>query len=187
MRPLFRLKAGASLVLASGSPRRRDFLAAWGVPFLIRPAAAEPDPEPGEDPRAFVARSASAKLEASGWSAGELVVAADTVVVHGGRVLGKPAGEADALGMLKSLAGQVHEVMTGVALRLPDGAREAFADVCRVSFHPWDEAMLAAYAATGECLKDDVSFRIRLYGRMLAHHLPVPGILHRSFQHRCRG
>ena len=83
MIPLFRLKAGISLVLASGSPRRRDFLAAWGVPFLVRPASAEPDPEPGEDPRTFVARSASAKLEAPGWSAPELVVPADTVVVDG--------------------------------------------------------------------------------------------------------
>ena len=171
MRPLFRLKAGASLVLASGSPRRRDFLAAWGVPFLVRPAAAEPDPEPGEDPRAFVARSASAKLEASGWSAGELVVAADTVVVHGGRVLGKPAGEADALGMLKSLAGQVHEVMTGVALRLPDGAREAFADVCRVSFHPWDEAVLAAYVATGECLDKAGAYAVQGQGAFLVDRI----------------
>ena len=171
MRPLFRLKAGASLVLASGSPRRRDFLAAWGVPFLVRPAAAEPDPGPGEDPMAFVARSAAAKLEASGWSAGELVIAADTVVVHAGGVLGKPAGEADALRMLEELSGQVHEVVTGVALHLPDGSREAFADVCRVSFHSWDKAMLAAYAATGECLDKAGAYAVQGQGAFLVDRI----------------
>ena len=150
MLPLFRLKAGVSLVLASGSPRRRDFLAGWGVPFAVRPASAEPDPGNGEDPLAFVARSAAAKLASSGWSAGELVVAADTVVVHAGQVLGKPENGADALRMLKGLSGQVHEVVTGVALRFPDGGSHAFADVCRVSFHPWDEAVLAAYAVQGQ-------------------------------------
>ncbi len=171
MIPLFRLKAGISLVLASGSPRRRDFLAAWGVPFLVRPASAEPDPEPGEDPRTFVARSASAKLEASGWSAPELVVAADTVVVHGRSVLGKPAGDAEALLMLQELSGQVHEVMTGVALRFPDGSRDAFTDVCRVSFHPWDEAVLAAYVATGECLDKAGAYAVQGQGAFLVDRI----------------
>ena len=171
MLPLFRLKAGVSLVLASGSPRRRDFLAGWGVPFAVRPASAEPDPGNGEDPLAFVARSAAAKLASSGWSAGELVVAADTVVVHAGQVLGKPENGADALRMLKGLSGQVHEVVTGVALRFPDGGSHAFADVCRVSFHPWDEAVLAAYVATGECGDKAGAYAVQGQGAFLVDRI----------------
>ena len=93
MRPVFRLKEGVSLVLASGSPRRREFVAGWGVPFTQRTADSEPRPEEGEGPLAYVVRSAEAKLAASRPGSCELVIAADTVVVHGGKIIGKPRSD----------------------------------------------------------------------------------------------
>ena len=132
MRPVFRLKEGVSLVLASGSPRRREFVAGWGVPFTQRTADSEPRPEEEEGPLAYVVRSAEAKLAASRLGSCELVIAADTVVVHGGKIIGKPRSDSEALAMLQELCGSEHHVATGVALAFPDGTHKAFADSCAV-------------------------------------------------------
>lgn len=130
-RPVFRLKEGVSLVLASGSPRRREFVAGWGVPFTQRTADSEPRPEEGEEPLAYVVRSAEAKLAASRPGSCELVIAADTVVVHGGKIIGKPRSDSEALAMLQELCGSEHHVATGVALAFPDGIHKAFAGQLR--------------------------------------------------------
>lgn len=176
--PLFELAPGVELVLASASPRRRQFLAEWGVPFVVLPAGdAEPAPLPGEVPAAYAGRMAAAKARAvaaalamEGLRGMPLVLAADTVVAADQNILGKPVGAGQALDMLRRLNGRVHEVASAVCLLLPQGCGQpvpdsqphvresawggwrqlSFSDVSRVAFHRWPDAVLRAYVATGE-------------------------------------
>ena len=113
------------LVLASASPRRLDLLATVGVRPAVVPADVDETPLPGEKPDELVERLAVAKAltVAAGLPAGEgtggdttLVVAADTVIDLDGRVLGKPADDAEAAAMLRSLSGRAHAVVTGLAV-----------------------------------------------------------------------
>lgn len=108
------------LVLASGSPRRRELLARAGVPFEVRPADLDEDAHPGETPRALAARLAHEKAEAVARAIGpvpaRLVLGADTIVVLDGDVLGKPIDATDAERLLGRLVGRAHRVLTAVAL-----------------------------------------------------------------------
>lgn len=134
MRPLFRLSAGYELVLASGSPRRRQFLNEWGLPFRLALAEAEePRPMPGESPEAYTRRAAIAKAlavgqnllpnpalpHATGAALLPVILAADTVVAIDGDILGKPHSPAHALSMLERLSGASHKVISAVCLLLP--------------------------------------------------------------------
>jgi septum formation protein len=105
------------LVLASQSPRRRELLASVGLPVVVRPAGADESVRPGEAPGAYVLRVARDKAEAVPSAPGELVLAADTAVVLDGAILGKPADDAEARHMLRSLSGRTHVVLTGVHVR----------------------------------------------------------------------
>lgn len=141
------------LVLASGSPRRREMLAAMGFSFEVRPAELDESPLPGEDAAAYVGRLALAKARATAATlpgSGALVLGADTVVTLDGELLGKPQDEADARRMLRLLAGRRHQVLTGVALL--DGERE-WLEVAKteVEIAPLSEAEIAGYVASGEC------------------------------------
>jgi septum formation protein len=138
------------LVLASASPRRADLLRAAGIAFDVRVAAVDETPGPGESPEAYVRRLSVEKARAvAAQMPARLVLGADTTVVVDGRLLGKPAGVAEATAMLRSIAGRMHEVVTGVAL--VSGAGES-CDVARTSV--WVRAMtpadIEAYVATGE-------------------------------------
>ena len=163
-RPLFRLQVGKQLVLASGSPRRQDFLREWGLPFsVVRPHGVEPHPVPGQTPLDYAVCAARAKAQAA-WQGLDdasrkcsVVLAADTIVAIDNRILGKPDNEADALAMLVSLAGKVHDVITAVCLVAADDGnamasqREiCFSDTAKVHFHAWPRDVLAAYVATHE-------------------------------------
>lgn len=144
------------LVLASASPRRRGLLDRMGLAHEVVPADIDETPRPGERPEALVARLAEAKathvLRSSPATAGDLVVlAADTVVVIDGAVLGKPADAADAAGMLGSLSGRTHEVLTGVAVARP-GSVVVVVERTAVTFGALDEGEIEAYVATGEPL-----------------------------------
>ncbi|MFV2035321.1 MAG: nucleoside triphosphate pyrophosphatase [Halocynthiibacter sp.] len=106
------------LILGSASPRRRELLAQIGVePFAIRPADIDETPDPRELPRAYCARMACEKALAVKADPFDLVLAADTVVFVGRRILGKPADAAEAAQFLKLLSGRRHRVATVVALR----------------------------------------------------------------------
>src|SRR5690606_15017910 len=112
--------------LASASPRRRELLGQIGVEFEVRSPAADETLLPGEAPPDYVRRLAQAKADAVWQALGAVddrapVVGADTAVVLGGRVLGKPAGTDDALRMLEALSGRTHRVYTGVAVRYQGG------------------------------------------------------------------
>lgn len=140
------------VLLASGSPRRREFLHSLGLSFEVHGnGAAEPDPRPGESPADYARRAAAAKAASVAASrAGWVVIAADTVVALHGEIMGKPQDRADALRMLARLAGHTHEVVSACCVALPDGTRETFHAATRVTMWDAPPAALAAYAATGE-------------------------------------
>jgi len=119
------------------------------VPARIAPADIDETPRRDELPRPYVERLARAKAEAAADSILH-VLAADTVVAAGRRILGKPANEAAAADCLRLLSGRRHRVLTSVALRAPDGRLRARTCVSVVGFARLTEAQLAAYLATGE-------------------------------------
>lgn len=171
--PLFCLKPGLRLVLASASPRRRSFMEEWGLSFdVCVPDAAEPRPLPGEEPDAYVRRAATAKAQAAlalvgGPSSDLLLLAADTIVALGSRLLGKPGDDADALRMLHDLSGREHHVISGVCLVTPDGRTHSFSESSSVRFHPWPDDILRAYVRTGEPLDKAGAYAIQGQGAFL--------------------
>lgn len=141
-----------SIVLASGSPRRRELMEMLDVKDLvIIPAKGEEKPPEGVGPGELVMALASAKARevAAARAAGDTVIGADTIVWVDGRVLGKPHSEQEAGQMLRLLSGNVHEVYTGVCL-IKDGEESCQFDVTRVRFRPLSEREIAAYIKTGE-------------------------------------
>lgn len=144
--------APAQLLLASASPRRAELLTQLGIRFVVAPADIAEVVQPGEAPAAYAQRIALEKARA-GWqaSARQLpVLGADTDVVEGGCILGKPRDRAHALELLARLADREHEVYSSVAL--VDGARERVAlSVTQVRFGPITPAQAEAYWASGEC------------------------------------
>ena len=137
------------LVLASRSPRRREILRNAGIPFVVRPPEpVDETPLPGESPRDYVLRLALAKARATPAGRGEIVLAADTAVVAGREILGKPAGAADAFRMLRLLSGRRHEVITGICLLAGDPVLDT--SVTRVWFAPLSEEEIRAYVESGE-------------------------------------
>lgn len=141
-----------SIILASGSPRRKELLNMLGLrELVILPAKGEERAAPGLAPDELVKELASHKARevAQLCRAEDVVIAADTIVWHEGRVFGKPHGEAEAADMLRSLSGRTHEVYTGVSV-LRAGRELLRAERSRVRFRPLGEAEIAAYVASGE-------------------------------------
>jgi septum formation protein len=152
------------LILASGSPRRREILEGLGWSFEIRPSEIEEGAYEGEEPGDLVRRLARSKAEAvEEPGSGALVLAADTVVVIDGAILGKPEDRGEALAMLERLNGRTHRVYTGICLIAPDGARAVIAEQTQVTFRSMDRKALAAYVASGE--GDDKAGAYAVQGR----------------------
>ncbi|WP_376095112.1 Maf family protein [Roseomonas sp. CCTCC AB2023176] len=140
------------LVLASASPRRLDLLARIGVvPDHVAPADLDETPRKAELPRHLATRLAAAKAQAiAAATPGCLVLAADTVVGLGRRVLGKPSDAAEAARFLDMLSGRRHRVTTGVALVTPDGRLRQRQVTTIVAFQRLTGAQVADYVAGGE-------------------------------------
>ncbi len=138
-----------TLVLASGSPRRRELLGGLGLRFAVRSTEIDETPRPGEAPEVYVLRLAEEKAWAAG-RPGELVLAADTTVVVDGEILGKPEDEADAARMLRLLSGREHEVLTGVAVLDVPGRIVSGLSRTAVRMAPLTAEEVVWYAATGE-------------------------------------
>jgi len=141
------------LILASTSPRRAEILTNAGVQFSILSSAIDESPLPNEAPENLVLRLAAAKadLVVARAVGPAIIIAADTVVVLDGNILGKPRSAAEARHMLEQLSGRTHSVLTGVALvRLPDAERRQFTESTLVHFRPITEAEISAYLATEE-------------------------------------
>ncbi len=138
------------LILASASPRRRELLAQVGiVPDAVLPAEIDETPARGETPRACALRLAAAKAEACQADADDVVLAADTIVALGSRMLGKPADAAEAKAFLALLSGRRHRVLTAVAVRRGE-RRWSRAVETAVRFKRLDVPEFAAYVASGE-------------------------------------
>jgi septum formation protein len=143
------LPQGCRLVLASGSPRRRELLAAARIPFVTRPASVDETRRVGEPAGDYVVRLALEKARAVAADPGDIVLGADTTVVAGGQVLEKPRDAADAARMLEMLSDSWHEVITGIAL-LHRGEMRTAAETTRVHFTPISRPEIGSYIATGE-------------------------------------
>lgn len=140
------------LVLASASPRRLDLLAQIGiVPARVRAADLDETPLKGELPRAHAVRLAREKAQAvAELEPGAFVLAADTVVACGRRILPKADSEAEARRCLDLLSGRAHRVYTGVCLIDGAGGRRERISETRVIFKRLSDVEMDAYLATGE-------------------------------------
>ena len=139
------------LVLASASPRRAQILTSLGVPFRVSVSDVPEVLLPGEGGPAAAERLARAKAAAVASRERLPVLAADTVVVCEGRVLGKPASVEEAAAMLRLLAGRTHEVVTGVCVHANGRARSGV-ERTAVTMGPLSEEEIAWYARSGEPL-----------------------------------
>lgn len=138
------------LILASASPRRRELLARLGVePVRVVPADIDEAPRKAELPRVYAARMAREKAEAAA-EPHAFVLAGDTVVAAGRRILPKAEDEATARACLELLSGRRHRVFSAVALRAPDGTLRERLSETSVRFKRLSEEDLGAYLATGE-------------------------------------
>lgn len=156
------------LVLASGSPRRRDLLRSVGLEFEISVPSVDERPLGNEDPRSYVERLARVKaLTAAG--PGRVVVGADTTVVHEGEIIGKPTSREHAGRILFRLEGATHVVYTGVAVVWQDGDEP---QVCvevegsEVRLAPMTNTEIAAYVDTGEPLDKAGAYALQGAGAM---------------------
>lgn len=137
------------LILASASPRRRELLGLFGRPFAIRAADIDETMDPEKAPFDEVARVSREKALAVPREKGDIVVAADTIVVCGGKILGKPHDKEEAAAMLTLLSGRDHQVMTGCTV-LRDETIETVTEVTDLHFRPLSRKEIEAYVATGE-------------------------------------
>ncbi len=141
-----------ALVLASGSPRRRELLGRLGITPLVEPADLDESVHDGEQPAAYVERLAREKA-ATAARPGVVVLAADTAVVRDGEILGKPVDRDDTVAMLRSLSGRRHEAISGVAVAMNvDGETSVAAGVetTSVTMEALSTERIAWYADSGE-------------------------------------
>lgn len=140
-----------AIILASGSPRRRELLTRLGLPFSVRSADIDESMDPALGAEAEVARISLAKAEAVRplVPAGSLILAADTVVCLDGDILGKPGCPEEAAAMLERLSGRSHLVRTGVTL-LQDSRRLTEVETTEVLFRSLSPEEIAFYVSSGE-------------------------------------
>jgi septum formation protein len=162
------------IYLASRSPRRRELLRQIGVRFRIvmlredarRGVDVDETPRPDEAPASYALRIACSKAESAALNMGRRkqrprpVLAADTTVVCDRRIIGKPAGVEDAAHILKQLSGRQHEVLTAVAVALPDRLEQAVS-LSKVWFRELSDHEILRYAATGEPLDKAGAYAIQ--------------------------
>lgn len=137
------------LILASASPRRKALLSFFHLPFTVRAADIDETMDPEKPPFDEVARVSRSKALAVSRGEEDIVIAADTIVVCQGRVLGKPRSEAEAASMLRLLSGRDHQVMTGCTILYGDRV-ETFTEVTNLHFRPLSEKEIQKYVQSGE-------------------------------------
>lgn len=171
MHPIYHVRK--PLILASASPRRREYFQDLGLTCQVHAPDIDETPWPNEEPQTFVRRMAVEKARAitalypESW-----VVAADTVINFAGSVLGKPQDRAEAVSMLMRLSGQVHQVQTGVCLACAQEKVVAVQSVTtRVVFSPFSEKTARAYVATDEPLDKAGAYGIQGKGAFLVKEI----------------
>jgi len=149
-----------NLILASASPRRKELMGLLKLPFTVRVADIDESMDPEKRPFDEVARVSRLKAEAIPREKGDIVIAADTIVVCENRVLGKPKDEADAASMLRLLSGRDHQVMTGLTV-LSEEKCVTCTEVADIHFRALTEQEIADYVATGEPMDKAGSYGIQ--------------------------
>ena len=159
------------VILASASPRRRDLLTMIGIAHEVIPADVDETYGPEEVPRAHAERLAREKASVLAARAPDaVIIAADTIVVVDGDVLGKPRDADEAARMLRRLAGRTHTVFTAVAVargaKMLSGVEEV-----GVTFRPLDDATITSYVATGEPMDKAGAYGIQGYGAAIVERI----------------
>ena len=159
------------VILASASPRRRDLLTMIGIAHEVIPADVDETYRAGEVPREHAERLAREKASALAARAPEaVIIAADTIVVVDGDVLGKPQDADEAVRMLRRLAGRAHTVFTAVAVargaQMLSGVEEV-----GVTFRPLDDATIRSYVATREPMDKAGAYGIQGYGAAIVERI----------------
>ena len=158
------------LILASASPRRKELLGLFHVPFVIRVADIDETMDPSLAPADEVGRVSRMKALAIGRESDDVVIAADTIVVCTGRVLGKPHSPEEAVETLKLLSGRDHQVMTGVTV-VRGNEIETFTEVTDLHFRELTEKEIHAYVATGEPMDKAGSYGIQGGAALFCSHM----------------
>jgi septum formation protein len=158
------------LILASASPRRRQLLREAGVRFTIQAADLDEQSLPGEAPEPLARRLAREKALAVAAALADpsqevVVLGADTLVVLGDRVFGKPGSPEEAVSHLMTLCGAVHRVITGVALVAPSGEVRDFAVASEVHLRAAPEDEIRRYVETGEPMDKAGAYAVQGEGR----------------------
>ena len=152
------------MILASSSPRRRDLLSLLGIDFQVLTSDVEENVRSGENPKAYVLRLAQEKALSVSKVIGtdQVIIAADTAVVDGNQIKGKPVNREDALKMLRSLQARTHQVYTGLAIWDPEG-RKLHVDLCltEVKMRSFQESDMEAYVASGDPLDKAGAYAIQ--------------------------
>ena len=148
------------LILASQSPRRKELLGLFGIPFTVRVADIDETMDPQRSAFDEVARVSRCKALAVAREAEDVVIAADTIVVVAGQVLGKPRDEKDAFRMLRQLSGRDHQVMTGVCV-LRGNEERVFTEVTDLHFRELSDREIRRYIATGDPMDKAGSYGIQ--------------------------
>lgn len=137
------------LILASQSPRRQELLGKMGLKFTVRPADIDETMDLNDRPANQVGLVSRRKAAATPAGPEDVVIAADTIVVVGNTILGKPHSPAEAADMLTRLSGRDHQVMTGCTVRRGD-RMETFTEITHMIFRPLSREEIDYYVSTGE-------------------------------------
>ncbi len=160
------------IILASGSPRRKELLTQLGIEFEVCPADVDETLEDSLKPDEVVKQLSLKKaLAVAKLHPGKTVLGADTVVAYDGEILGKPADEDDALNMLSLLSGRTHHVYTGVSIVYSDGKVETFAEATEVVMYENDRQLIKEYIATGEPMDKAGAYGIQGQGAILVKEI----------------
>lgn len=158
-----------AIVLASGSPRRQQYLREMGLEFVVKTGSVAEQPMAGEKPDDFVLRMAAEKAaEVSSQYPEAWVISGDTVVCLDKKILGKPSGMKEAMALLMALSGREHRVITGFCVTHGNrGVKIVDSVTTYVRFMHYSEQIALAYAATGECLDKAGAYGIQGMGGCL--------------------
>ena len=159
-----------NLILASASPRRQELLKVFGLPFLVRVADIDETMDLGKPPFDEVARVSRLKALAVPRNPEDIVIAADTIVVCEGRVLGKPRDEQEAIATLALLSGRDHQVMTGCTVLSGERSR-SFTEVTDLHFRELTRKEIERYVATGEPMDKAGSYGIQGGAALFCTHM----------------
>ena len=159
-----------NVILASQSPRRRELLGLFRIPFTVRAADIDETMDPNLPAEQEVARVSRAKAMATPAKAEDVVIAADTIVVCNGKTLGKPKSKEQAVEMLTMLSGRDHQVMTGLTVRKGEDCRTV-TEITHLHFRELSRREILDYVATGEPMDKAGAYGIQGGGALFVERL----------------